>query len=459
MFGPNRTQLLVAFLACFAVIAPVVAASAALASPAPASSSALTSSVDGYRWPGDTLLTAYVSEALLLHPDLARQDAMVLEAEAERSRASEWMNPVLSFGIMDAPTDFRLGEDPMTQQQVGISQTVPWFTKPVYSRRAAVSRLEAARRYADAERWAIRARVAAGYFHLAGLLTRAVNLEEALTIAGETVSAAAIAVGSGMDSRAILLKAEIERGRISQEVVSLNGEIEKARWELAEAIGRPDAASLADPAPLPATVHMPELDWASPVLEESPSIAAMKSDSVSSYWEWRRARLEYLPDVMLGFKYGFRRGSQEQAAPDLDGAGMSGAGGLDDRVSVEVSAPIPLWGRGSQKAAVIERKAGLEKAAAELRGGRLRSLSQARSLHAEAGALASQYRLVSDTLLAHAEDAMKSELSEYEAGRSTRAGVNDVRMSLTALRTEKALLAVEFFVKKAELEAVIGRIL
>lgn len=420
-----------------------------------------------YGWPGDSLLSGYIAEALINHPEILGGEAMVKEALAEQRMASSWMNPMAVLAVMDAPTNLDLNKDPMTEKQIGLMQTVPWPGKLSLEKRAARQGVEGAHQTLESARWKQRAMVAMAYFKLAGLLQQKEALEDALALAEEALKATGIALSSGMESQANFMQARVERTRMARELVSLQGQIDQARAELAYAIGR-TKASLADSAQSPNSSEvldphlpsnlgsLPPFDLVVVEIENAPALKALKADSVAAYFEWKKSRLGYFPDVTVGARYGFG-GKMIDELPGMPGT--FGWVDRDSRVSVELSFAIPLWARGNQNAQIAEQKAHLEKTSAALVNERIAILSNLQRTYLEAQSAAQQFKITRDSLMVPAQMAYRAAILDYGAGKLPWMNLNNIRMSVSLLRMELAMEAADYLMKKAELEGAIGRIL
>ncbi|KPJ61164.1 MAG: hypothetical protein AMJ46_02235 [Latescibacteria bacterium DG_63] len=412
--------------------------------------------VESYGWPGDSLLSGYIAEALSRHPRISGSEALVRAEEARRANASAWMNPKIILALMNAPTDFNLNVDPMTQTQIGFVQTVPWPGKLSSSRRAAEERVNSGTNALEATRWKVRTLVARAYFRLAGLTSERDALREARTLADQTLKVTGIMLSSGMESQANFFQAEVEKARITRQLLLMEGEIEKARAALAYALGRESPDGIKNPE-LSLDLTSPfELSQITAYLEEAPALKVLKSDSLASHFDLKRSRLEYFPDLTIGARYGMR-GKIPQDLPSESGA--SGWTRLDSRVSLELSFAIPLWPGGNQRAQVEASKARLEKAKADLAEERIRLSAELRSMYFETRSKAEQFLITRDSILVQAENAYRSAVPSYRAGELSWLSLNRIRITLSMVHMELAVLAADFFAKKAELEEAVGRIL
>ncbi|MFH0777591.1 MAG: TolC family protein [Candidatus Eisenbacteria bacterium] len=408
-----------------------------------------------YAWPGDSLLTDYIDEALSQSPEISGGQAMVDVERARGRMASAWMNPELMLGIMDVPADFATGSDPMVQKQIGVMQRLPWPGKLSVSKRASAERVAGAEADLEAIRWGVRTMVAMSYFDLAGLLAQKEVLERALALAEEQLRVTRIAVSSAMESQANIHAARLERNTIERQLTKLDSDIATAEAALAASVGRWGTAGLTRPALLPQVTPLPPVDLEE-ALADAPTLKVLRHDSLAAALDLKRAGLSYFPDVHVGARYSFR-GKMLEEMPGA--AGSSQWMDQEDRVSLEVTFSIPLWARGNQKAEIMERRAMAAKSSEDVAQRRIDLVAQARTAYAEAQSDARQFEITRDSMIADAESAFRSAMLEYQAGRVSWMNLNHSRMRLTMLHMDLAMIAADFNVKRAALEGLLGAVL
>ncbi|MBN1269963.1 MAG: TolC family protein [Kiritimatiellae bacterium] len=224
-----------------------------------------------------------------------------------------------------------------------------------------------------------------------------------------------------------VLQADVELGKMENELASLRDMRGAVTARLNEALGRPVGTPVPWPREIPAAQAaldpgqlLQALEKANPDLKELDAMAEREAEAI------RVAKKESLPDVELGAEYTTFTDSQE-----------------DDMVMGMVALNLPLW-RGSYRAMVHEAEAARRAAllAREDRSNALSSdLKMALYAFRDAERKIALYR---DTLIPRADESLRSALDSYEAGREDFLSVLDAervllefKLSLERARTDR----------------------
>ncbi|RJP82621.1 MAG: TolC family protein [Candidatus Zixiibacteriota bacterium] len=406
----------------------------------------------------DSLLNAYLAEALKNHPDLASMEAMIQAQVARARMAGSWMNPSLMLGAMNVPTSLDFHEEPMTMKTVGFMIQIPFPGKLHYTRKAELARVAATRSQYAQMRLDMIAMVKMAYYELAGLLAVQETLEESRMLAGDMITAARIMASSAMGSQADVLRAQLEYETWAKQLIANRENITEAKSRLAAALGRNSAEDLDEPVSRQAlTYHpLPQLETLlAGNLEETPALLAQAAEVEAARAELKRARLSYWPDFDVSFTYGFREYLE-------DGAGMAGMPvetgrtPLGDMVSLEVRFPIPLFYRSNQRALVKENQAMLQNAEAEYRAGSLELRDEVRQAHARMEAARATYELIAETLLPTAEATFEASLVAYQSGSIPFMSLNEALMQVTMHRMDEAMALADLHMARADVARLLG---
>ncbi len=331
-------------LALALVCIPVVSAAQA---PAPAAAalpeasahpSATTASGNAIRVP--LTLDACVATADSSNPSvLSAWHAWQAALGAARG-AGALPDPMVSYGYSITPVETRVGPQ---EERFGLRQTLPWFGKLRLKSEAAMAGADAAyhryrRAAADVEYAVVEA-----YAEYANLKITIGILERRDALLGDLESAVRAKYASGEAPYADLMRAEIERARVSDRLAAARGRRLPASARLAAAIG------LEPGAPLPWPDDIPSLDAAA--LRESsaeigslsPELLLLDSETERAERSRSLARRGYFPDLTLGVDYIV---TGEAAMPTTDSG--------KDPLSVSASIGVPLW-FGKHAAAVREQ--------------------------------------------------------------------------------------------------------
>jgi cobalt-zinc-cadmium efflux system outer membrane protein len=382
----------------FALAALLVATlGAAAADPAPATP------------PTDPTVELLVREALSARPELKQADA---RARAERERipqARALPDPVLSLGIQNDGFDsIEIGTMETSFLSVGLSQELPWPGKRALRGKVAELGADQARASVDRLRLATEAEVRRGYLDLLLVRDRLALLERltALWQKSEAMARARYEVGSAPQSD--ILRAQLERSRLSQRRFALDAEERERLQALNRLRNRPldepiattgSVRDLSDPAVAPVAEDLADAEARSPELRGA-RVGIRRAEAGLDL-----ARKERLPDFGVS-------------------AGVMPRGGLEPMWQVGVSVNLPfLWGRGRRQAAIAEARLLTEAdrlgSEAVVQVLRLRVAERRTAL----AALLDTLRVYRDGLLVQSNATVESTLAQYRVGRVTFASV------------------------------------
>jgi outer membrane protein TolC len=386
----------------------------------------------------DSLLTAYVRESLQNHPDLTGMQAMATAESSRTVMSRAWMNPELSVGLMNSPDNFDLHMDPATMWQIGIMQRVPFPGKLKAAGEAGRARTLAAETGTEAARFDMASMTAMAYYDLAAALSVRRSLEKGKDLLQQMMDAARVMTASGMGSQADLLRARLELEQWNVRLISNQADIDRKRAALAYALGRRDETTLGNPV-LPDSLP-PTLDLDSALqpssIDSTPSIRRAHRELEAAAADTRRARLEYWPDVDVMASYGFRGYLRTAMADDATGETGLRRMKQDGMVSIELSAPLPLFYHGNQRARIGEMTAMQSGKEADLAKERLDKERQLRELYARWKETADCCRIAQGKVLPQAEAAWQATLIEYRAGRTSFMALSEARMSVVMAEME-----------------------
>lgn len=377
-------------------------------------------------------LDKLIQEALDRHPDLARARAQTRMAAAQEGQARALPDPELSLGVErtmagevtvpDAmggmPVMGRL--EPMTQQSLMLSQSLPWPGKREARAREARAQAGAAGADLERQRLDLIQQVKGAWLEAQALQARLDLLarEDRVLAEAETLAQSHYAHGQG--SQAEALQAALERSRLAQRKVALEAERENVRWTLNRLAGRdletplPD---LGDLGPLPASLEVPaDLEARSPELQG----ARARQGAAAAGMEL--ARLERRPDVRVGA--GVMRGSM---------------GPLGWKAEVGIALP---FGR-RPTALAAQRSAEGQGAEAELRGLRSLLALRLRERATRFEALRATLALLEQRVLPQDEALVEAAQAQVEAGRGALGPLLDALRARLRDRSEALDLRVQ----------------
>jgi outer membrane protein TolC len=391
----------------------------------------------------DRVLSAYIQSSWDSHPELQSMRAMVAAESSRTDMSRAWMNPEVSFGLMNAPTNFDTHKDPSTAWQIGWAQTVPFPGKVGSSAKTGFLRTAAAQASADEARFLLAGMVVEGYYQWAGAISVRKALEHGKALNQQIMDAAAIRVASGLGSQSDILQARLDLEEWNVKLVNNQSDIKKAQAALAYAVGQTDLMRLQAPNlsdTLPPLLFLDEA-LVPEVIDNSPSVRKLNLESSAAQAAWRRSKLGYWPDITVMLNYGLRGELRtggyydETMAVAVPMARMK----QDDMVSIGLSAPLPLFYRGNQRALVRENAAMVRSRSAELDKARLAKAEELRRLHALWQEEADCCRLGLAKIIPLTEDLWQTSLADYQAGKIPFTMLTEARMKVVMAEMDQIM--------------------
>lgn len=411
---------------------------------------------------------------LLVEADGANQELLAARREAEAARAripqaGALPDPVVGFGVMNVPVASpSLGRDMMTMTTIQLGERLPWPGKLGLREGTARSRAEAAVWEVEAVGNRVRSRVKAEYYRVY-FIDRAIEVtvrNERLLTDFAQVTAARYGVGTA--AQPDVLKAQVERTRLDDQLVALREQRAGAVARLNALVGRSPDTPLPG-AELPGDVRAAALDapadlhFASgalsgvlddggggsvqglPTIEElrrlalqhNPAIQAWKQRVAAEQQALALARLATRPDIQLSASYGRR--------PELG-----------DFFSFNVSLPVPVFAGRKQNQAVVEGTATLGRREAELAEAVDALNAEITSLVAALARSRDQLVLLMDGILPQARATLASATASYRVGRVDFLTLLDAQVTLYRHELDYHRKLTDFATDLAALERAVG---
>jgi cobalt-zinc-cadmium efflux system outer membrane protein len=363
----------------------------------------------------DPAVRVLVEQALSSSPDIGRADAAARAEGARAPQVGSLPDPTLTLGIQnDGFNGIQIGTMETSYWQVMLTQPIPWPGK--LSARAAAARSQAS--VAGGETGRLRltttAEVERAYVDLLlvrGQIALLAKLE-VLWKEAEVMARTRYEVGQG--SQSDLLRAQLERTRLQQRRVALEGE-ERTRLQ---ALNRLRVHALDEPIPTP----RPLSAFTAPVLRaadeavadaerRSPDLAIAALSVQTADRRIDAAKRDWFPDFAVT-------------------AGVMPRGQIEPMWTVQLGVTLPIWGATKQAKGVEESQARRE---ADLRGEesvrlqvRLRA-QERRTLLAAALQTLDIYR---GGILVQSDATIRSTMSQYQVGKVTFPSVLEVLRGL-----------------------------
>jgi len=335
-------------------------------------------------------------------------------------------------------------------ERYSISQMFPWFGKLSLRGDIASEDVRAEAQRFEAARLELAERVTRAWFEYAWLHEAGATARENLDLLTRLESVARSLYRTGTVSQADVNRAQVELGRLDDQVRSLDDMLGPAAAELNAALGRPAHARLPT-SPPPSRQLVPELpersdeDWLALARQGNPELAAARHGVTREQHSLALARKAYYPDFRLGLEY-TRDGSARTAMTD-------GAGG--DMVAGMISFSIPIR-RGRIDAGVREAEARRNAAARDV-------LEQEFYLDTSLkGALftyrdsARRLQLYGGTLVPKARQSMASAEAAYRVGDASFSDLIDAQRVLLEFELAHERAAADRGKALARIRALVG---
>ena len=371
-----------------------------------------------------------LARAELANPALEIARTSVEAAEERVYPAGALPDPRFRYELSNVPTgDLDLDSTPLSGQQLGLSQRLPFPGVLGGSRRAARSAADAAAGNLGDQTQRIAAAVERAWVEL-GFAQRAFDITvENIDLLRQLakIAEAKYQVGQGLQQDVI--RAQVTLTELLDEKLLREAAIQSAEARLAGLLDLEPSTAFPRTASLRESTALPELSALLGQLESmSPRLRAVEARIDEAEHRKRVARLEGYPDFDLGFGYRIR---QNVPGDPVDGDDFLGA-------SVTVRLPVD---RRKWRSQVAERDALLRRSKAEYRRVRAELRDSLRARFADLERADREVMLVETGLLPQARQSLDSSRSGYEVDKVDFLSLIDsqVRLLNAQLRLERAI--------------------
>jgi outer membrane protein TolC len=354
--------------------------------------------------PGDATLQQLVEDALAVRPELAQAVAEVRAAKERVPQAQAWAEPMFQVGVQnDSFTRWSVGTMEMSWVSFMASQTFPFPGKNAARGEVALTDVQLRELAVERVRLSTIAEVRRSYLALQLSRAKLEVLGRRIALATRLVEVARVRVQTD-GPQSDVLRAQVELARAKQQQVLLARD---AQLEV-QALNRLRRVSLdtdVQTAPLDA---MPELlsedDALALARQHSPELLSAKASQSRAAQAGVVAKRSYLPDLSVS-------------------AGVMARGPLEPMWTLSLGVPLPVFAGARQSRALAESEAQGDAAAQSLIALEQRLTLQAHQRATSMTALRAVWTSYQEGLLAQANAAAESALSQYAAGRVMLAAV------------------------------------
>ncbi len=415
-------------------------------------------------------LSALLAEAEANNPALVAAMRRADAAAARVPQAGALPDPMLGLGIMNLPVvDPSLGRDMMTMTTIQLGEQFPWPGKLGLREEIASLEAESAEWEAERVRQRVRSEVKSAYYRVY-FLDRGLDVTDRNErLVGDFAQLTSAKYGVGTGAQPDVLKAQVERTRLEDQLVALRQQRASAVARLNALLGRPTDTPLPSPE-LPDDVRMAALQgdpedirFASASLSDVlPEAGEEILPGTPGVAELQRLALEHNPMVQAHVR---RVAAQERSLalarkavlPDVNvSAAYSRRPEFGDFFNFMVSLPLPVFSGRKQGQGVVERTALLAEHQA-------RHHTMVNELNADIASLAAQLQrardqlvLLNEGILPQARTSLASATASYQVGRVDFLTLLDAQVTLYRNELDYHRLLADFATDLAALERAVG---
>ncbi len=380
-------------------------------------------------------LAEYARYAEQHNPKLKQALTRYQAALAKVPSASAWVDPRLTYGYFARPVETRTGPQEM---RFSAAQTFPWKGKLDLKGRIAQQEAEVESQRYEATRRSLIFEVKAAYYDCY-FLERAIAVsEENLRLLAHLEEVGRTRYRGGTGEHAPVLKAQVELGRLEDQLRSLRQQRRPTAARLNAALGRAATAPIAVPDSLPmAALDLDEEALKARLQAANPTLQMRHTQAQAQSLGVELAGKQFYPDLTVSLDYihiGDRGENPLMAMATLN---------------------LPLWRssyEAGQRAAKLSHQAALQGVADE--ENRLAAeLELALYRQRDAQSRSALYR---DSLLPKAEQALNVTQRAFAADRSDFLAVIDAQRTLLEFQLAYERAQTDQALHWAEIEKLIG---
>jgi len=385
-----------------------------------------------------------IDEALQNNPEIlaAKKKLEVFKEKVPQALALE--DPMLGFGIVNLPTNFRFRDEDMTMKELSISQKLPFPGKRPLMREMAEKEAEAVFNEIQGKVHQIIKDVKTAYYDLSHtyrateVTQRNKNILENFVKIAET----RYAVGEGIQQD--VLKAHVEVSRMLDELIMLEQKRRALEAKLIALLNRSPESLIGKPEEvtfkkLPFTIE----ELQKMALEMNPTLKGMKKMIESKEKAYALAKREYYPDFNFRFAYG-----QRDNGPEIK---------RRDTLTGMMEINIPIFYKSKQDRKVAEIKADIQAIEAQYQAMKNEILFMITDMGSMIQRGERQLELYKTGIIPQTSFQINSAISAYRVGKADFMTLLDSQMTLYRYELEYHQALTEYGKNVASLEAAAGK--
>ncbi|MFO7494972.1 MAG: TolC family protein [Desulfobacterales bacterium] len=401
--------------------------------------------------PDGARLADYVRYAMQHNPDLETAFYRWRAALERVSQERTLPDPRVSFGVL-------LDQVEESAEYMGerytLEQMFPWFGKLALGGDMALTGAHAEAQAFEATRLRLVDQVSRAYYEHAYQHHPAMIARENLELLVRLEAVVRTMFRTGDSILADVSRAQMEIGRLDDQVRSLEDLVGVAAAELNAALGRPVNTHLPALPDRPSLQMVPELpeytddQWIALAREHNPELRAARHDAEQQRQAIALARKNYYPDITVGVEYA-RNASERVAMLDEGGA---------DMLSGMVSVNVPIW-RKKYDAGLREMQARASQAHRQIDSRQQRLEADLKlALYTHRDSLR-KLALYGDTLLPMARQTLATTETAYRTGRAGFPDLIDAQRVLLEFALAHERAAAERAQAFTRIQALVGRLI
>lgn len=415
-------------------------------------------------------LSGLLAEADANNPELLAAMRTAEAAAARVPQAGALPDPTVGVGIMNLPVaDPSLGREMMTMTTIQVAEQFPWPGKLGLRAEIAGYQAKAADWEVEQVRDRVLSEVKSAYYRVY-FLDRAVEVTERNErLVGDFAQLTSAHYRVGKGAQPDVLKAQVERTRLEDQLVALREQRASAVARLNALLGRSTDTPLPE-ADLPDKIRAAasngetgDVHFASPslsdVLPQSDEPAVPGTPGIA---ELQRLALEHNPMIQSHVR---RVAAQEQSLalarkaslPDISvSASYSYRAEFGDLVNFMVSMPLPIFSARKQNQAIVEQTATFAQHQAMHHAMVNETNADIASLATKLQRSRDQLLLLNDGILPQARTSLASATASYQVGRVDFLTLLDTQVTLYRNELDYHRLLADFATDLALLERAVG---
>jgi outer membrane protein, heavy metal efflux system len=388
-------------------------------------------------------LPELVRFALDHSPEIKAARAQYTAAAEQITQATALPDPRVSFRYFVEEVETRVGPQ---EYAVGLTQSLPWIGKLKHQGEVAQLGAQAARARIGVVQNALIADVAAAWYELyyLGRAATIVRSNRELMVHLERV--ARTRYGTASAAHADVIRAQVELGKIENELASLEDRKIPLLARLNAALNRPSNAYIEIPeAAFVDAINLDDQELLNKVVGGNPELQVKQLEITMAKASRDRAQQSFYPDFAVGIDY---IATGDARLPNQAASGK-------DPLSASLSFTLPV-AQGKYRAGVRAAQAGIDAEYAQ----RDRLLNRLESSAVTAlfrlRDAKRQVELYGTTLLPKARESLIATQRAYSSGASGFADLMDAERMLLVFELAEARATTDFNLARIELEELTG---